>query len=71
MLLACDFDGGSWVLERSLAASLLRRAMTARAELDLSSYDRFFPSQDFMPKGSFGLERCGSSTTHSLARRAQ
>jgi hypothetical protein len=21
--------------------------------LDLSSYDRFFPSQDFMPKGSF------------------
>jgi len=95
MLLACDFDGGSWVLDalafldachdvevpavlersrsgngahvwiffsapvpaataRSLGASLLRRAMTARAELDLSSYDRFFPSQDFMPKGSFG-----------------
>lgn len=94
-LLACDFDGGSWVLDalafldachdvevpavlersrsgngahvwiffaapvpaataRSLGASLLRRAMTARAELDLSSYDRFFPSQDFMPKGSFG-----------------
>jgi hypothetical protein len=39
---------------RSLAASLLREAMAARAELDLSSYDRFFPSQDFMPKGSFG-----------------
>jgi superfamily II DNA or RNA helicase len=39
---------------RSLGASLLRRAMTERAELDLSSYDRFFPSQDFMPKGSFG-----------------
>lgn len=95
MLLACDFDSGSWVLDalafldachdvevpaalersrsgngahvwiffsapvpaataRSLGASLLRRAMTARAELDLSSYDRFFPSQDFMPKGSFG-----------------
>ena len=95
MLLACDFDGGSWMLDalafldachdvevpavlersrsgngahvwiffsapvpaataRSLGASLLRRAMTARAELDLSSYDRFFPSQDFMPKGSFG-----------------
>ncbi len=94
-LLACDFDGGSWVLDalafldachdvevpavlersrsgdgahvwiffsapvpaataRSLGASLLRRAMTARAELDLASYDRFFPSQDFMPKGSFG-----------------
>ena len=39
---------------RSLGTSLLRRAMTERAELDLSSYDRFFPSQDFMPKGSFG-----------------
>ena len=94
-LLACDFDGGSWVLDalayldachraevpaalersrsgdgahvwvffdgpipaataRSLGTSLLREAMMARAELDLSSYDRFFPSQDFMPKGSFG-----------------
>jgi superfamily II DNA or RNA helicase len=39
---------------RSLGASLLRQAMAARAELDLASYDRFFPSQDFMPKGSFG-----------------
>jgi len=39
---------------RSLGTSLLREAMTIRAELDLSSYDRFFPSQDFMPKGSFG-----------------
>jgi superfamily II DNA or RNA helicase len=39
---------------RSMGASLLRMAMTARAELDLASYDRFFPSQDVMPKGSFG-----------------
>lgn len=39
---------------RALGTALLRQAMTARAELDLSSYDRFFPSQDFMPKGSFG-----------------
>lgn len=39
---------------RSLGASLLRRAMAARGEIDLSSYDRLFPSQDFMPKGSFG-----------------
>jgi len=37
-----------------LGAALLRQAMTARAELDLSSYDRFFPSQDFMPKAGFG-----------------
>jgi hypothetical protein len=94
-LLACDFDGGTWVLDalayldachraevpavlersrsgdgahvwvffdgpvaaataRSLGTSLLREAMASRAELDLSSYDRFFPSQDFMPTGSFG-----------------
>ena len=39
---------------RSLGASLLRQAMTARGEISLESYDRFFPSQDFMPKGSFG-----------------
>jgi hypothetical protein len=28
--------------------------MTIRAELDLASYGRLFPAQDFMPKGSFG-----------------
>lgn len=39
---------------RAIGAALLRQAMTARAELDLSSYDRFFPSQDFMPKAGFG-----------------
>ena len=95
MLLACDFDKGTWALDalayldachrnavpaalersrsgngahvwvffdapvaassaRAMGAALLRQAMTARAELDLSSYDRFFPSQDFMPKAGFG-----------------
>jgi superfamily II DNA or RNA helicase len=39
---------------RAMGAALLRQAMTARAELDLTSYDRFFPSQDFMPKAGFG-----------------
>jgi hypothetical protein len=39
---------------RSLGASLLREAAAARAELDLASYDRFFPSQDFVPRGSLG-----------------
>ncbi|MGH8932924.1 MAG: TOTE conflict system archaeo-eukaryotic primase domain-containing protein [Egibacteraceae bacterium] len=39
---------------RALGASLLRAAMAARMELDLASYDRFFPAQDFLPKGSFG-----------------
>jgi len=39
---------------RSLGTSLLREAVAARGELDLASYDRLFPSQDFMPRGSFG-----------------
>lgn len=39
---------------RRVAAYLLREAMTVRAELDLGSYDRFFPAQDFVPTGSFG-----------------
>jgi superfamily II DNA or RNA helicase len=39
---------------RAVGAALLRQAMRARAELDLSSYDRFFPSQDFLPKAGFG-----------------
>ncbi|MGH9008579.1 MAG: TOTE conflict system archaeo-eukaryotic primase domain-containing protein, partial [Acidimicrobiia bacterium] len=39
---------------RRIGVHLLREAMTVRAELDLASYDRLFPTQDFMPKGSFG-----------------
>ena len=39
---------------RKVGAAMLRRAMTSRAEIDLASYDRLFPSQDVMPKGSFG-----------------
>jgi superfamily II DNA or RNA helicase len=39
---------------RAMGAALIRQAMTARAELDLTSYDRLFPSQDFMPKAGFG-----------------
>jgi hypothetical protein len=39
---------------RRLGVHVLREAMEVRAELDLSSYDRLFPTQDFMPKGSFG-----------------
>jgi superfamily II DNA or RNA helicase len=39
---------------RAVGAALLRQAMAARAEIDLSSYDRFFPSQDFLPKAGFG-----------------
>ena len=32
---------------RRLGVYFLREAMTVRAELDLSSYDRLFPTQDF------------------------
>ncbi len=39
---------------RLLGVHLLRAAMTERGELDLTSYDRLFPTQDFMPRGSFG-----------------
>ncbi len=39
---------------RRIGAFLLREAMTLRAELDLASYDRLFPAQDFMPSGSLG-----------------
>lgn len=39
---------------RRLGTALLRETMVSRAEMDLASYDRFFPSQDFLPKGGFG-----------------
>ena len=39
---------------RRLGTSLLRETMVARAEMELASYDRLFPNQDFMPKGGFG-----------------
>jgi len=41
-------------IARRLGTLLLREAMNLRGELDLASYDRLFPAQDFMPKGSFG-----------------
>ena len=39
---------------RRLGALVLREAMSRRAELDLASYDRIFPSQDFLPAKGFG-----------------
>ena len=39
---------------RRLGALLLRDAMTRRAEIDLASYDRLFPNQDFLPQKGFG-----------------
>jgi hypothetical protein len=39
---------------RQLGIRLLKETMVLRAEIDLASYDRFFPNQDFLPKAGFG-----------------
>ena len=39
---------------RKLGCAILTRAMESRHQLGLDSYDRFFPSQDTMPKGGLG-----------------
>jgi len=41
-------------LARRLATGLLREAMGLRGQMDLSSYDRLFPSQDVLPIGGVG-----------------
>jgi TOTE conflict system, Archaeo-Eukaryotic Primase domain len=40
---------------RALGFGLLREAMAVRGELGLESYDRFFPSQDYLPVKGEGL----------------
>jgi len=42
------------VLARKLFSLILTETMDERPELGLNSYDRFFPSQDTLPKGGFG-----------------
>ncbi|NLE57203.1 MAG: restriction endonuclease subunit R, partial [Planctomycetes bacterium] len=42
------------VLARKLGAHLLTETMERRPEIGLRSYDRFFPSQDTLPKGQLG-----------------
>lgn len=39
---------------RQLGAFMLTQAMENRPEMGFDSYDRFFPSQDTLPKGGFG-----------------
>jgi len=39
---------------RQLGTLILTHAMTRRHHIGFESYDRFFPSQDTMPKGGFG-----------------
>jgi superfamily II DNA or RNA helicase len=41
-------------LARQLGIRLLKETMVVRADMDLASYDRFFPSQDFLPRAGFG-----------------
>ena len=41
-------------LARKLGSAILTSAMDRRHTMGLDSYDRFFPSQDTMPKGGFG-----------------
>jgi len=41
-------------LARQLGSFMLTQAMETRPEMGFDSYDRFFPSQDTMPKGGFG-----------------
>ena len=42
------------VLARKLGTLLLTQTMNFRPEIGMDSYDRFFPSQDTLPKGGFG-----------------
>ena len=41
-------------LARRLGSVIMTRAIMRSTRFDLSSYDRFFPNQDYMPKGGFG-----------------
>ena len=60
------------VLARKLGSAILTYTMERHPQLGLDSYDRFFPSQDTMPKGGFGslialpLQRGPRDKGHSL-----
>lgn len=41
-------------LARALGTVILSRCATANYAVSLESYDRFFPNQDYLPKGGFG-----------------
>jgi len=41
-------------IARQLGAFMLTQAMESRPEMGFDSYDRFFPSQDTLPRGGFG-----------------
>ena len=41
-------------LARSLGTLIIAKCSERNIRLSLESYDRFFPTQDFLPKGGFG-----------------
>ncbi len=41
-------------LARQLGTVIMTRAQASRHTMSLESYDRFFPNQDYLPKGGFG-----------------
>lgn len=47
-------EGIPAILARKLGSAVLTNALSKRHKIGLDSYDRFFPSQDTMPKGGFG-----------------
>ncbi len=61
---SCSGNGGhAWIffeqpisarLARSLGTLILAQCSERNLRLSLESYDRFFPSQDYLPKGGFG-----------------
>ncbi|MFD1277853.1 hypothetical protein ACFQ51_55570 [Streptomyces kaempferi] len=56
---------------RALGMALLRRAIDARGQMALSSYDRLFPAQDFLPtkaKGSFRFGNLIALPLHGACR---
>ena len=42
------------VKARKLGFAILREAMNRNGRMELNSYDRFLPNQDFLPKGGYG-----------------
>ncbi|MEV5506533.1 TOTE conflict system archaeo-eukaryotic primase domain-containing protein, partial [Streptomyces orinoci] len=56
---------------RTLGMALLRRAIDARGQMTLASYDRLFPAQDFLPdkaKGSFRFGSLIALPLHGVSR---
>jgi hypothetical protein len=57
---------------RRLGAAIISHACERTRQLSLSSYDRLFPNQDFMPKGGFGnlialpLQKRARADNHSV-----